>query len=137
MSEETKVEAPVVVDLFVGSSKVVKTEVKENDFIRYELEDGRSGVVKVEQYESMAKEQAYEDGLIMSYKWMPASNQMYKLLAENGMAMGEMNFVVKQLQAAILENYEKAASKLFKRQITDQVTLQQVNEVIESKTELI
>lgn len=137
MSEEEKTSEAVIVDQYIGASKVVKTEPRDKDFVHYELADGRTGLVRFDQLNSMEKDQPYEDGLIISYKWMPVNNQIYKILSEYDMPMSDLGFIIKQLHASVVENADKASAKLFKRQSTDNVRLSQVNEIIESKTELI
>jgi len=136
VESNTEVE-PVVVDLFIGSSKVVKTEVKENDFIHYELEDGRSGFVKVDQYENMAREQAYDDQFVRVYRAQPISAKCLQVLLDYNIPLNEVDFNVKQIAQSIDDSYEKAVSKLFKRQLTDHIRVGQVDEVLKTNTELI
>lgn len=143
MSEENNVETPVEesklekADQYVGQSRIVSSEPRENGFVHYDLEDGRSGLVKYDQFNSMAREAAYDDQMVMVYKWAPVSAQILKCLLDYRMPMSDLNFVTRQVQESIVENYEKAVSKLFKRQLTDHVRLDQVNEVLKTTTELI
>lgn len=123
-------------DLYIGQSKVVKTEAR-GVFVHYETEDGRSGYVHHEQYNSMAKIAPYDEEYILVYKWAPVSAKILKILLEVDMPMSDMNFVTKQVQQSIVDNYEKAVSKKFGRSITDHIRLSQLDEVLKSSTEII
>jgi len=135
VTSEEEVKANTM-DLYIGQSKVVKTE-PNGMFIHYETEDGRSGLVHFEQYNSMAKEAAYDDDYIMVYKWAPVSAKILKLLLEVNMPMSDLNFITKQVQQSVIDNYEKAVAKKFGRQLTDHVRLSQLDEVLKTDTELI
>lgn len=125
-----------VVDLYIGQGKVIKTEPR-GQFVHYELEDGRSGLAHFEQYNSMTKEQPYNEEYAIVYKWAPVSAKILKLLLEVDMPMSDMNFVTKQVQQSIIDNYEKAVAKTFGRQLTDHIRLSQIDSVLKTTTELI
>lgn len=141
--EENKVEAPVVPETpvepekFIGSGKVVKMETRDNGFVHYELDSGIVGLVKSDQYDNMVKGAAYDGQMVMVLKWSPVTAQILKLLLDYQLPMSDMNFVSKQMQQSIVDNYEKACSKLFKRQSTDHVRISQIDEVLKTNTDLI
>lgn len=142
--EEIKTEAEVVTpeapkepERFIGSSKVIKDESRENGFIHYETEDGRSGLVKPDQFNNMVRKVAYDDQLVMVYKWQPVTAKVLQIMLDYDVPMADYNFIVKQISQSIVENYEKATSKLYKRQLTDHVRFSQIDEVLKTTTELI
>lgn len=124
-------------EYYIGSSKVVKVEPQAENWVHYDLEDGRSGLVRQEQFDAMRRTESYQDEMVMVYKWGPVTSRILQVLLEFDMPMSDMNFVVKQVNQSVIDNYEKAVSKLFKRQLTDHIRLSQIDEVLKTSTEVI
>lgn len=124
-------------EYFIGSSKVKSVVPQAENWVHYDLEDGRMGLVRQEQFDSMKKEAAYDDGFVVVYKWLPLTAEMLKLALAYDVPMGEADFVTKQFGQSFSDSYEKAVSKMFKRSITEHIRISQIDEILKSDTELI
>jgi len=122
---------------FIGSSKVKSVVPQSENWVRYELEDGRSGLVRQEQFDSMKRDSAYGDEYVIVYKWSPLTAEILKLALMYDIPIGETNFISKQFEQTMVDNYEKAVSKMFKRSITEHIRISQLDEIIKTTTELI
>lgn len=122
---------------YIGQQKIVLADSPKEGWIKYGLEDNKTDLVTVEQFNNMKSETAYDDGQVRVKKWIPITAKMLKILLEAEMPMGEKDFVMMQLNESIFLNYEKAVAKLFKRKDTDSVRFSQAHEVLQSTTELI
>lgn len=122
---------------YIGTQKVVLADTPKEGWVKFTLEDKRSDLVTVEQFNSMKSDVPYDDGQVRVKKWVPVTAKMLKTLLEADMPMGDREFVMMQLEESIVLNYKKAVSKSFKRKDTEEIRFSQVHEVLQTTTELI
>lgn len=122
---------------YVGQSKVVTADLPKEGWVKYGLENGKSGFVTVEQFNNMKSETPYEEEMVRVRKWTPVTAKLLFVLLEADIPMGEVDFVVAQMKQSVLDAYAKATSKLYKRKDEDLVRYSQLHEVIKSDTPFI
>lgn len=122
--------------VFIGSSRVTKTEILPSGLIRAYLHEP-SGVppeldFTAEQYEAVKSATPYEDGRISIKKWNMFIAKTILLLMENNMQMGDMSYVLGRLRESLQNNFEIGVAKKFGVKDQDFITLQQIDEVLKS-----
>ena len=111
--------------LFIGKKKVLWYNKTEDGDIKFELDDGSSDTVTEPQFQVIAKTHRYEDGMVQVYKWNDAVSKIIAILLDNKMRLIEKDFVAGRVDATIIENYQKAAAKLFGAQFEEFINLAQ------------
>lgn len=115
---------------YIGTKKIVDQQPEAEGLVTYKLEDGTNATVRADQFESMAKEEAYEDGMVRVYKWNPAVSKVMEILLAYDMTLLEKDFVINRIDATIIENYGKAAAKLFGSDFEHNIKLSQIHKAL-------
>lgn len=116
-----------------------KMEVKEYKDIdgpvpkvRVILSDNEAEEFTKEQLENVVSDTPYDDAEVRIKKWSPAVKQIMEILLKNDMMIIEKDFVTSRIDATIIENYGKAAAKLFGAKYEDFITLNQIDKALKS-----
>lgn len=117
--------------LYIGQNKVVKyNQDKATGLAAYQLEDGSYGDCTIEQFTMMASPEPYGDGRIAVRKWKPTLKKILQILREDNLRILEKSFVLQQLELSIDDVFDRAVSKLMNVDFKEEVTLQQLNEIV-------
>ena len=79
--------------LYIGQKRVAEYSEVEDGIVEYVFEDNSRGRVTTEQFDSMVKDKAYDDGMARVYKWAPAVREIMAVLLKNNMMMIEKAIV--------------------------------------------
>lgn len=124
-------EAPAVESIYVGATAVTPTTLP-NGLILIML-DGIKVLATQEQFDSMQSPTPYEDGLIMIRKWKPTISKVLSVLTQDNLTMNDKDFVMSRIDQSILQNYRAATAKLFGVEGQEDVTMQQIIDIVSPK----
>ena len=119
---------PVV---YVGSAVVVPVQ-NPNGLIEVVIE-GVTIKATQEQWDSMKSDVPYEDGLVMIRKWKPTIAKVLSVLTQDNLTMNDKDFVIQRVDQSILQNYRSAISKLFGVEGQEDVSMQQIIDIVSPK----
>jgi hypothetical protein len=119
---------PVV---YVGSAVVVPVQ-NPNGLIEVVIE-GVTIKATQEQWDSMKSDVPYEDGLVMIRKWKPTIAKVLSVLTQDNLTMNDKDFVMQRVDQSILQNYRSAVSKLFGVEGQEDVSMQQIIDIVSPK----
>ena len=132
--EITPVEAApevVIANIYVGSAKVTPVTLPSG-LISVTIE-GVEIKATQEQFDSMKSDAPYEDGLVMIRKWKPTIAKVLSVLTQDNLTMNDKDFVIQRVDQSILQNYRSAISKLFGVEGQEDVSMQQIIDIVSPK----
>lgn len=124
MGEEAK-------QVFIGQRAVTETNEKDEK-VQYTLADGTQETVRKEQFEKMAKEQPYDEGLVRVYKWSPAVFEIIGVLLKYDSKLAENGFILDRVEQSVTENYKVAIAKKLEIDYEHNVRMSDVHKVLKS-----
>lgn len=127
-------EKEVVKPLYIGKTAlttVVRNE--EANLVAVALADGRKEEYSLRQFDSVAKGEAYDDGLINVYKWAPAITLFLRELLADGMQMIDKDFILNRVDESLIVNYNRAIGKIFNVNDPFHVNAKMIDVVLKSE----
>jgi len=117
---------------YIGQKKITEYNEMEGK-VQFTLDDGSGDIVTKDQFDSIVKDEKYDDGMVRVFKWNKAVSQIMKVLLENDMRLIEKDFVMGRVDTTIVENYRTASAKLFGAKDENLISLSQINKVLIGK----
>ena len=117
--------------IYVGSAVVVP--VQNPDGLIEIVIEGVTIKATQEQWDSMKSDKPYEDGLVMIRKWKPTIAKVLSVLTQDNLTMNDKDFVIQRVDQSILQNYRSAISKLFGVEGQEDVSMQQIIDIVSPK----
>ena len=131
--KEFEVPASTTPDIYVGTAKVTPVTLPSG-LISVTIE-GVEIKSTQEQFDSMKSDTPYEDGLVMIRKWKPTIAKVLSVLTQDNLTMNDKDFVIQRVDQSILQNYRSAISKLFGVEGQEDVSMQQIIDIVSPKVQ--
>lgn len=121
-------------DIYVGSV-VVNPVTLDNGLIEVVVDKELDVRMRMtpEQFEVVKSDTAYEDGLVTIRKWRLTVGKILTILTQDNLTMNDKDFVIQRIDQSILENYRNATAKLFGVEGQEDVTMQQIIDIVSPK----
>jgi hypothetical protein len=115
--------------LFIGSKKV--TEFNEiGDKVQYSLEDATQFTVFKDQFDSMAKEQAYDDGMTNIYKFKPVVKEYVKVFLKYDLNLQEIPYSIHRLNDAVDRMIDGSFAEKYGVQFKDHIKFKDLSDTL-------
>jgi len=115
---------------YIGQHEVSEYNKVEGRKVKYLLSDQSGNTVTEEQFESMLKDEPYDDALVRVNKWNPAIREIMQVLLKNDMTILEKDFITGRIDETIIQNYGQAAAKLFGADYEHNITLSMIDRAL-------
>jgi len=117
---------------FIGKTKVKDCIVHENtDLVGVLLDNGKSEDYTNEQWVNIRSEKPYEDGLISMKKYEKTMQRMMKEMIDSRVTVGDIAFILGNLQSMVEKSYRDAIAKTFSQTFTEKIMLAQIQKTLE------
>ena len=115
--------------LFIGSKKV--TEINELEGkVQYSLEDATQFTVFKDQFDSMAKEQAYDDGMINVFKFKPIVQAYVGVFMKYNLSLQEIPYSISRLNDAMDRIIDGSIAEKYGVKYKDDIKFSQLSETL-------
>lgn len=130
MSEDAKV--------FIGSEEVVLSDQSvESGLVKYKTStEGPMLTATVEQFQSMASPEAYDDGKVTVRKWRPLIENILEMMKDQNVQLADKGWILERIDESITQNHRRALSKLYNVSTVEQISLKQIDDVLTSDEEI-
>jgi hypothetical protein len=118
--------------LYIGQKAVTETNEKDEK-VQYTLADGTQDTVRKEQFEKMAKEEPYDEGLVRVYKWSPAVFEIIGVLLKYDSRIAENGFILDRVENSVAENYKAGIAKMLGIDYEHNVRMSDVHKILKSE----
>ena len=117
--------------LYIGQKAVTESN-EEGDKVQYTLADGTQDTVRKEQFQKMAQEQPYDDGMVRVYKWSPAIFEIIGILLKYDSKVAENGFILDRVEESVAQNYKAAIAKKLGIDFEHNVRMSDIDKAIRS-----
>jgi len=123
-------------DLYIGKTKIKEYHIHEDiDLVSVMMENEKTYDYTHEQFENVAREEAYDDMLEASYKWESTMKKIIKLLTNNRANLADTSFVLGRIKESIDGSLRKSLLDYYNVVDEHEVLLYEIDVKLRGKEE--
>lgn len=136
---ETSAEVPATEEKkqYIGMRALAYVNKNEDiNRVAVKYEDNQTDEYSVRQFEAMVSDTPYEEGLVQVRKWKPFVKIVLEEMLNDGMKIGEKDYVLGRVDMSIINNYNVLLANLFGANHVENIDIRVIDEAMKGSAYL-